>query len=73
MLTKVMPDIYKSVWGFLCMPYCVRRLLYILGYIQFIEKSIACTRFCKPDVYSANTLTFTFLQHGYMVLEYSKL
>ena len=44
MLTKVMPDIYKSVWGFLCMPYCVRRLLYILGYIQFIEKSIACTK-----------------------------
>ena len=40
--------------------------------MQFIEKSIACTCFCQPDVYSAKTLTFTFKQYGYKKLEYSK-
>ena len=72
MLTKVMPNINKSVWRFLCKPCFVHRPLYIFGYIQFIEKSIACTRFCQPDVYSAKRLTFTFQQHGYKELEYFK-
>ena len=62
-LSKVMPDINKSVWEFF-QPCCVRRPLYIIGYAYFIAQKHWLNCFCKLNVYPAKTLNFTFQQHG---------
>ena len=71
MLTKVMPDIYKSVWGFFCKPYCVRirtqrnpradGTTYIWLHTVCCE-NIVCRLHCQPDVHFTKTMAFSFQQ-----------